>query len=67
MSPKRPRVSDATKRRRLRAFARKAIAMLKNEHAAVHAAIDGPMPRGAHSVNCEPYLEAIREGEEALR
>lgn len=66
MSPKRPRVSDATKRRRLRAFIRKAIAMLELEHHACHNGFHVPGTKG-HPPECEPYLEALREGREALR
>lgn len=67
MSPKRPRLSEATKLRRLRSFARKAIAMLKNEHAAVHDGLKDPRHPRRCVAECEPYWSAIQQGEEALR
>lgn len=67
MSPKRPRPSERAKIRRLRRFARKAIAMLEVEHEITHDSFKDPHTPRTCVVECEPYLEAIAEGREVLR
>lgn len=74
MSPKRPRVSDATKRRRLRAFALKGIARFHLEHDDIHrniVACSTVKRYGVRSkdclLECLPYRRLIRAGQEALR
>lgn len=67
MSPKKPRASERAKIRRLRTFARKAIAMLEVEHAITHDSFKDPRKPRTCVVECEPYLEAIEFGREVMR